>query len=290
MAPMADGTGPGTHLRFTRHPDLRSPVLVAAFEGWNDAGNAATTAVRFLTESWDARQFADIDPEVFYDFSSTRPLVTIDDDGQREISWPANTFAATTEDGGAPRAVTLLGIEPQLRWRTFCEQITDVAQQLDVRLVLTIGALLAEVPHTRPTTVFGTAYDPRVIAELGLQPSRYEGPTGIVGVLHAACRDVGLRSASLWAAVPTYVPSATSPKAALALVDKAAELLHTPLDTTELQIGAAAYERQVSEVVASDDDSASYVERLERDFDTDGPSLGSPTLSDEIEQFLREQE
>jgi proteasome assembly chaperone (PAC2) family protein len=278
------------HVRWTDRPRLRQPVLIAAFEGWNDAGDAATSAVRFLRDRWEARPFADLDPEDFYDFTSTRPLVRLDEGMQREITWPSNELSAGSIPGSGQDVVVLLGTEPQLRWRTFCEQLTGVATALGVRMVVTLGALLAEVAHSRPVSVIGTAFDPRVVQQLGLQQSRYEGPTGIVGVLHDACRRAGIESASLWAAVPTYVPGAPSPKAALALVERTAELLRVPVVTTELEIASASYERQVSELVAADDDTAEYVARLEAQHDEgDGDELQSgESLAEEVERFLRE--
>jgi proteasome assembly chaperone (PAC2) family protein len=278
------------HVRWTDRPRLRQPVLIAAFEGWNDAGDAATSAVRFLRDRWEARPFADLDPEDFYDFTSTRPLVRLDEGMQREITWPSNELSAGSIPGSGRDVVVLLGTEPQLRWRTFCEQLTGVATALGVRMVVTLGALLAEVAHSRPVSVIGTAFDPRVVQQLGFQQSRYEGPTGIVGVLHDACRRAGIESASLWAAVPTYVPGAPSPKAALALVERTAELLRVPVVTTELEIASASYERQVSELVAADDDTAEYVARLEAQHDEgDGDELQTgESLAEEVERFLRE--
>jgi len=197
--------------------------------------------------------------------------------------------------GGARDAVILVGVEPQLKWRTFASEIVGIARELDVGLVLTLGALLADVPHTRPVRVTGTAANPELVARLGLERSRYEGPTGIVGVLHDACNKASVASASLWAAVPHYVAATPSPKATLALVERAADLLSTSLVATDLEIASAAYERQVSEVVASDEDVSAYVGRLEESADEDeelleGTDLPSgETLVAELEKFLREQ-
>src|SRR3954468_15864440 len=230
------------HLLRTARPTLRQPVLVAAFEGWNDAGEAATFAARFLAERWDAEPFATIDPEEFFDFTSTRPHVQLDDNEQREIVWPATTLSSTSVPGADLDVIFVVGSEPQLKWRTFCAQIVDVAQEHDARLVVTLGALLAEVAHTRPVSIVGTAYDAALVRRLGLTRSAYQGPTGIVGVLHDACRQADIPSASLWAAVPTYVPSAPSPKAALALVERMSELLAVPIATTDLEIASASHE------------------------------------------------
>ena len=283
------------HVRWDDRPRLRHPVLIAAFEGWNDAADAATTAARYLRQQWGARPFASIDPEDFYDFSSTRPQVRLTEGLTREILWPTNELSAAAMPGGARDAVILVGVEPQLKWRTFASEIVGIARELDVGLVLTLGALLADVPHTRPVRVTGTAANPELVARLGLERSRYEGPTGIVGVLHDACNKASVASASLWAAVPHYVAATPSPKATLALVERAADLLSTSLVATDLEIASAAYERQVSEVVASDEDVSAYVERLEESADEDeelleGTDLPSgETLVAELEKFLREQ-
>jgi proteasome assembly chaperone (PAC2) family protein len=264
--------------------------MVAAFEGWNDAGDAATAATTFLQRQWDARLFAELDPEDFYDFTVTRPRVDLDEGVTRRIVWPANEFLAAEIPGTDRDVVIFRGVEPQLKWRTYCGEIIGVASALGIEMVLTLGALLAEVPHSRPVSVFGAAYDDVVAAELGLTPSSYEGPTGIVGVLHAACHDAGMRSASFWAAVPTYVPAAPSPKAALALVARTATLLHTSVDTTELEIASASYERQVSELVEEDDETSEWVASLEQRFDDEAIEFPSGTsIAEEVEKFLREQ-
>ena len=251
------------HVLWQDHPQLRRPVLVAAFEGWNDAADAASTAARYLGERWSGRTFATLDPEEFYDFSSTRPQVHLAEGITREIVWPTNTFMAATLPGSQRDAVVFLGVEPQLKWRTFCSEITGVARELGVEMVVTLGALLADVAHTRPVRVTGTAADPELVRRLGLERSRYEGPTGIVGVLHDACNRADIPSASLWAAVPHYVAATPSPKATLALVERTTALLASPLTTTDLEIAAASYERQITEVVEADEDVRDYVERLE---------------------------
>jgi proteasome assembly chaperone (PAC2) family protein len=278
------------HVRWTTRPTLRDPVVLAAFEGWNDAGDAASTAARDLVERWSCELVADVDPEEFYDFTRTRPEVRLDDDGLREIVWPATeVFAGTIPDAGVD-VIIIVGTEPQLRWRTYCAELTQVAAAQQARLCVTLGALLAEVPHTRPTPIVGTAYQPEVVAGLELQPSRYEGPTGIVGVLHDAWRRAGLSSASLWATVPAYVPGAPSPKAALALVERAATLLDTTVPATDLEIAAASYERQVSELVDADEETATYVASLEERHDVDPGRLPTAdSLADEVERFLRDQ-
>lgn len=280
------------HVRWTGPlPALRRPVLIAAFEGWNDAGDAATTAARFIADRLGAEPAADIDPEPFYDYIATRPRVSLDGDLNRSLTWPANEFRAAEAPGADRDAVVLVGIEPQLRWRTFCEQITGAARALGADRVITLGALLAEVPHSRPVEVYGTTEDEGLMEELGLSPSTYEGPTGIVGVLAAACRDAGFSTMSLWSAVPSYMPAAPSPKASLALIDRVCRATGIDVDAAELERAAAAYETRIGKLVAEDDDTAEYVAGLERDWDADrDPGLhGDPgTLVAEVEQFLRQ--
>ena len=205
-------------LRLIERPSLDRPILVASFRGWNDGGQGATLATGYLAKLWGAERFAEIDPEGFFDFQATRPHVTLVDGMSRRIDWPENALFHASVDGERD-AVLLMGVEPNLRWRTFTDLVVGLAKDLGVELVVTLGALLADVPHTRPAPVTGTASDPDLIERLGLQASRYEGPTGIVGVLHDACRRAGIPSASLWAAVPHYVSLAPSPRAALALCE-----------------------------------------------------------------------
>jgi len=262
-------------------------VLIVAFEGWNDAGDAASSAVRWFADRWDATPFGDIDPEDFFDFTSTRPEVRIEGT-DRVIDWPSNEFSATSLPSSGRDLVLLQGVEPQLRWRTFADLIIEVARELDASMVVSLGALLAEVPHSRPVGVAGTAYDERVVTRLGLAPSQYEGPTGIVGVLHDRCRSAGLESASLWATVPTYVPGAPSPKATLALVEKTAELLGEQVVTTDLQIAAASYERQINELVDDDEETQAYVAALEQRHDEQLGSAEPSELVEEVERYLRE--
>ncbi len=277
------------HVRWTARPDLPTSVVIAAFEGWNDAGDAASTAARYLIDRWDAELVATIDPEEFYDFTSTRPQVRLDD-GQRHIDWPSTEVYAATITDTETHVLIIVGTEPQLRWRTYTDELTEIAVSQHARLCITLGALLAEVPHTRPTAVVGTAYEPDVIGGLDLQPSSYEGPTGIVGVLHDAWRRAGLRSASLWATVPSYVPGAPSPKAALALIERTAAMLDTWVPSTDLEIASAAYERQVSELVDADEETSTYVTSLEERHDAPPEVLPSAeTIAEEVERFLREQ-
>jgi proteasome assembly chaperone (PAC2) family protein len=280
-------------LRISHRPELDRPVLVAAFRGWNDGGQGATLACGYLGRVWEAERFADIDPEGFVDFQATRPHVSLDEGLTRHIEWPENAFYHASPAGLGRDAVLLLGVEPNFRWRTFSNLIVGLAKELDVELVVTLGALLADVPHTRPAPVTGSASDPELIERLGLQHSRYEGPTGIVGVLHDACRDAGLASASLWAAVPHYVSLAPSPRAARAIVDRLGLLLGAEIDTTELVEAEESYATQVSEAVAGDAETAAYVEELERRSDTvdeiSEENLPSgDTLAAELTRFLRQ--
>jgi proteasome assembly chaperone (PAC2) family protein len=275
-----------------RRPVLEHPVLIAAFRGWNDGGQGASLAAGYLAKAWDARRFAEIDPEGFFDFQTTRPQVRLEEGYTRRIDWPETVFYHGRPDGIDRDAVLLLGVEPNLRWRTFSGLIVDFARELEVELVVTLGALLADVPHTRDAPVTGSATDPALIEQLGLQASRYEGPTGIVGVVHDACKRANIASASLWAAVPHYVSLAPSPKAASALCARLADLLGTEIDTAELDEAAEAYVHQVSDAIATDEETAAYVEELERrvdEFDeSDIPS--GESLAAELSRFLRERE
>ncbi|MGI8809296.1 MAG: PAC2 family protein [Acidimicrobiales bacterium] len=281
------------HVRWQDRPQLRRPVLVAAFEGWNDAADAASSAARYLRDDWSARPFASIDPEEFYDFTATRPQVRLVQGITRRIDWPEIELSYAALPGTSRDVVVLLGHEPQLKWRTFTEQVVGLATNLGVELIVCLGALLADVPHTRPVRVTGTAADADLVRRLGLGRSTYEGPTGIVGVLHEAFGRAHLPSASLWAAVPHYVGSTPSPKASLALVERAAELLSTSVDTHDLAVAVADYEREVSEVVAADEEVTAYVRRLEASADdedvvADMQTVTGDTLAAELERYLRE--
>ncbi|GAC1319057.1 MAG: PAC2 family protein [Acidimicrobiales bacterium] len=291
-------------LRWDDRPTLRRPVLIAAFEGWNDAGDGASAAAGYLARRWGARPFASIDPEEFYDFTSTRPEVRLEGGLTRSLEWPEVSFSWAPLGGTGRDVVLLRGAEPQLRWRTFAALTIEVATALGVELVLTLGALLAEVPHTRPVRVIGTAANAELISRFDLRPSRYEGPTGILGVLQDAFAKAGVPSASLWASVPAYVGQTPSPKATLALVTRLAELLDVDVPTVDLDLAAASYERQVDEVVAADEDATAYVRSLEEVADTeerfaddeiddddeiDPADLpGGDALAAEVERFLRD--
>lgn len=283
-------------LRIHERPTLQQPVLIGAFRGWNDGGQAATLAAGYLARIWGARKFADIDPELFVDFQATRPHVTLEEGRTRRIEWPENAFFRARIPGTERDAVILIGTEPNYRWRTFSEIVADLASDLGVELFVTLGALLADVPHTRPSPVTGAATDPELVDELGLQLSRYEGPTGIVGVLLDACRRSGIPSVSLWAAVPHYVSLAPSPKAARALCERLAGILGIEIELAELVEAESEYVDQVSEAVASDADTAAYVEELEQRADSldwleeSGALPSGDVLAAEIARFLRERE
>ena len=274
------------HIRWDKHPPLRDPVFIAAFEGWNDAGDAASGAVRYLLDRYDGQEFAHVDPEEFFDFTSARPHVRVDDEGQRGLTWPSTDISVVSLPDDRD-AVLIVGVEPHLRWRTFGDEIVELAKELGCSLFVTLGAMVAEVPHSRPVRVVGSVTDKALGERLDLPASTYEGPTGIVGVLTSACVEAGLPTASLWAAVPTYVPAAPSPKAALALVERLAEVLEIWLPTTDLEIASASYERQVSELVAEDDETADYVRNLEDSHDRDLDQPGR-SLVEEVERFLRD--
>jgi len=280
-------------LRIHGRPELERPVLLAAFRGWNDGAQAASLAAGYLAKTWGAEQFAEVDPEDFFDFQATRPHVSLEDGLTRRIDWPETGFYHARPEGLDRDIVLLLGIEPNLRWRTFTDLVVGLAQELEVELMITLGALLADVPHTRPAPVTGSASDEELVQRLGLSASRYEGPTGIVGVLHDACRQADIPSASLWAAVPHYVSLTPSPRAAVALCERLGSLIGVEVDVDELEEAAQSYEEQVSEAVASDEETASYVEELERRADSIEESSDLPSgdaLAAELTRFLRERD
>ena len=281
-------------LRIDRRPELTRPVLVAAFRGWNDGAQAATLAAGYLAKTWAAERFAEVDPEDFFDFQATRPHVSLEQGLTRRIDWPETAFYHARPDGLDHDIVLLLGIEPNLRWRTFSDLVVGLANDLGVELMITLGALLADVPHTRPAPVTGSATDEELVERLGLSASRYEGPTGIVGVLHDVCRQRGIASASLWAAVPHYVAVAPNPKGALAVLRRLESLVGVTVDAQDLETAAVDYERQVSRAVELDPDVQAFVERLERAADEEEglPDPGSlpsgDVLAREFQRFLRQ--
>lgn len=281
-----------------RDLELNDPVLIASFRGWNDAGEAASFAASHLARVWSAEKIGSIDPEEFYDFQAVRPQVELRDGSTREIKWPSNEMSAARIPGATNDVLLLEGTEPNLRWKTFSGVIADMVERFDVKLVITLGALLADVPHSRPVPITGTAADRELIERLGLQRSRYEGPTGIVGVLHDAFARQGIPSASLWAAVPHYLAVSPNPKAALALVDKTVELIGVSAEVDDLQRASAAYEERVAEIVATDEDVQAYVQLLESR--SDDRTLESPmsteelptgdALAAELEKFLQDRD
>jgi predicted ATP-grasp superfamily ATP-dependent carboligase len=282
-------------LRWERRPDgLRAPALVCAFKGWNDAGEAATSAISFMGASLDASRFATIDPEQYVDFQATRPLVKLAEGTTRAIEWPEwEVYEARIPR--APRDLVILtGPEPSYRWREFCAQVIELAEALGVQLVVTLGALLADVPHSRPVSVTAFASDAALVERLSLQPPTYEGPTGIVGVLQNACAEAGMPSASLWAAVPHYVAVAPNPKGALAILRRLESLVGVTVDAQDLETAAVDYERQVTRAVELDPEVQAFVERLERAADeeegpTDLSQLPSgDVLAREFQRFLRQ--
>src|SRR5215468_4158760 len=278
-------------LRISTRPDLRSPVLICAFRGWNDGGQGATLAASFLAKAWKAEQFADIDPENFFDFQVSRPNVSLVGGETRRIDWPETSFMHAPIPGLERDSVILLGIEPNLRWRRFGDLVAGLAEEVGVELVVTLGSHLADVPHTRPSPVTGSASDQHLIEELGLERSRYEGPTGIVGVLHDAFYRRGIPAVSLWAAVPHYVSLAPSPRAALALCDRLGSLLGAAIDTQELDDASDKYADQVSQAVATDEETAAYVEELEqRSDEIAAQDVSGETLAAELTRFLRDRE
>jgi len=280
-------------LRIDHRPELTRPILVAAFRGWNDGAQAASLAAGYLAKTWDADRFAEVDPEEFFDFQAARPHVSLEEGLTRRIDWPETSFYHARPAGLDRDVVLLLGIEPNLRWRTFTELVVGLAEELGIEMLITLGALLADVPHTRSAPVTGSASDEELVERLGLSASRYEGPTGIVGVLHDVCSRRGIPSASLWAAVPHYVSLTPSPRGALALCERLGAVLGIEIDAGELEEAARNYEEQVSEAVASDEETAAYVDELERRSDQldDATELPSgDALAAELTRFLRERD
>lgn len=278
-------------LSYQSRTRLRRPVLVAAFEGWLDAGDAATSAVRYLRDTWNADVFASVDAEEFFDFQAHRPQVHLNEDGIREITWPTTDFASAAIPGTDRDAVLLLGIEPSMRWPTFCRHVLDVAQTTGAELLVALGALLAGRPHTRPIRITGTATNPELSSKFGLATPRYEGPTGITGVLLDACRRNGLDAVQLLGWVPHYLQGGPSPAASLALLQRLGSLLDIPIELTKLEEGARRHDSRISEAVRSDPDIAATVQELERQADAEEldeiPS--GEELAAEVERFLRNQ-
>jgi proteasome assembly chaperone (PAC2) family protein len=285
------------YVKLEWRPELERPVLIAAFTGWNDAADAASLALATVAESWEVRRFGGFDAEEFFDFQATRPQIKLTDGITRTIEWPENVVSATeprVEAAGGRGAVLLSGPEPNFRWRSFSEAVAELAKDLGAELVVTMGALLADVPHSRPVTISANSQEPRLVESLNLSASRYEGPTGITGVLHRVCAEAALPSVSFWASVPHYLPAVPSAPAALALIESLSSLLGVKVEKTDLEQTAATYQEQVSAAVSRDEDLASYVRMLEERFDShadeEGRSLPSgDDLARELESFLRQQ-
>ena len=289
-------------LKVHSRPDgLRRPILIMAFAGWNDAAESATTAVRYLGTSLHAEKFAEIDPEEFYHFGLTRPHVRFKpgSETEREITWPATEFSLARASDLARDVIVGVATEPHLRWKAYCGQVLDLARSCEVGLILSLGALLAEVPHTRPVRLSGSASDPELGARLGVRPTRYEGPTGIVGVLNTIAREQGFATANLWANVPHYISGIENPKATLALIRRVAPILGATLDTNDLEEAGKQFDSNLKEIVAQNNKIANYVKKLEsRDVEEEAPPAAQSRQSDlppaselvaEIEQFLRQQ-
>jgi proteasome assembly chaperone (PAC2) family protein len=277
----------------TEVPQLRSPVLVCAFRGWNDAASAASAALTAVAGSFDAEQIAEVDPEDYFDFQATRPTIILSEGQTRHIEWPQNNLIAVRVPGADRDLVLFDGTEPNLRWRTFSETIATAADALGVEMVITLGALVAEVSHTLPVPITGLASDEQLVEELDLQRSNYEGPTGIVGIVHDCCRNLGIPSASLWAAVPHYVAAVPNPKAALALLRRLEGLTGIAVDATELEEETASYEEQIGRAVAANPEIAELVERIEAeqaeqlgDDPADLPSADA--IAREFQDFLQQ--
>jgi proteasome assembly chaperone (PAC2) family protein len=269
-------------------PELIDPVMVAAFEGWNDAGDAATGTVEHLEQVWGADRFTSLDPEEYYDYQVNRPVVSLAADGSRTLTWPTTRFSLVRHPERGRDVVLVRGIEPNMRWQAFCAEVLRLAHELGVEMIVTLGALLADCPHTRPVPVTGTTSQPGLATSLGLEPSRYEGPTGIVGVLQEAATRAGLPAVSVWAAVPHYVAQSPCPKATLALVRRVEDLLDLPVPLEELPEQARAWEHGVDELAAEDSDVAEYVEALEQAKDaTELPEASGEAIAKEFERYLR---
>jgi proteasome assembly chaperone (PAC2) family protein len=273
---------------FDGWPRLTEPIAVAAFEGWNDAGDAASNAVDHLREVWGATPVAEIDPDPYYDFQVNRPTVSVDADGTRHLVWPTTRLYQCRPAGATRDIVLLRGVEPNMRWRAFCEELVDALNILDVRTVVTLGALLSDSPHTRPTPVSGTAYDPATAAQFGLDRSRYEGPTGIVGIFQDACGSAGIPAVSFWAAIAHYVAQPPNPKATIALLHRVEEILDIAVPLADLPQDAEDWQKLVDEMAAEDDEVTEYIRNLEeRDEDSELREASGEAIASEVEKYLR---
>src|SRR6266508_649062 len=288
MTESADGDH-RAEIEFDGWPELTDAVLVAAFEGWNDAGDAATGSIEHLELVWDSQPLMAIDPDEYYDFQVNRPTVSMVDGVTRRVSWPTTRLSVCRPPGAAFDLVLVRGIEPNMRWRAFCDELLDVIRALDVRVVVTLGALLSDTPHTRPTSVTGTSYDQASAVKYGLEKSRYEGPTGIVGVLQDACVQAGVPAITTWAAVPHYVSQPPSPKATLALLHRVEEVLDVEVPLGGLPEQAEEWQRTVSEMAEEDEDVRNYVRALEERGDAETPlnETSGEAIAADFERYLR---
>jgi len=270
----------------TEESSPKAPIMVIAFAGWNDAGGASTWAIRSLLEKTIATEILTFDSEDYYDFSRERPTVHLDGES-RYLSWPKNTISLS-DDGSL---LLMEGVEPQLNWKTFTQSILDEAQNHNVSMIITLGSLLAEVPHSRPVLIHGVSENTEINRTYGLQTSSYEGPTGIIGVINQLSTDAGIPNMSFWATVPNYVAGAESPKAALALIEKLKTTLNLSLNTTDLEIASSAYERQINQIIEGDPDTSKYVDELEDNYDAGDYEVASPEdFVKDVENFLRDQD
>lgn len=276
---------------FPNLPELTDPVLVLAFEGWNDAGEAATGALEHLLEIWDSEWLGEMDPEDYYDFSVHRPEATFDEEGRRQVVFPTTRLFLAKPPKSARSIVVMRGIEPNNRWRGFTEDIMNILRELDIRMVVTLGAMLAETPHTRPIPVHSSASDPGLCARYGFEASRYEGPTGIVGIITAACDVIRIPVVSLWAAVPHYYAQPPSPKGTLALIAALENILDIEIPVGDLPEEAHAWETDVDELAADNEDVTGYVHQLETSHDAEAPQETSgDEIAKEFERYLRRRE
>ena len=275
-------------IEIEQFPVLRSPILIAAFEGWNDAADAASGVVDHLLEVWDTRMVAVIDPEDFYDFQVNRPIVGTDESGMRRITWPSTQLSVASPPGALRDVILLRGIEPNMRWRQFCAELLAGADELGAEMVVTLGALLADTPHTRPIPVSGTTTEPELADRLKLEQSNYEGPTGIVGVFQDACVRTDMPAVSFWAAVPHYVAQPPCPKATLALLGQLEDLLEISIPLGDLPEESRAWERGVDELSEEDEEIGDYVRALEETRDTaELPEASGEAIAREFERYLK---
>lgn len=274
-------------------PTLRDPVLVAAFEGWNDAADAASGAVEHLELIWDAQPLAELDSEDYYDYQVNRPTVRQVDGVTREIQWPSAMLSVCSPPGSDRDVVLLRGVEPNMRWRSFCNDILEFVEQLGVSTVVILGALLADTPHTRPVPVTGTAYNKEAAERFNLEQTRYEGPTGITGVLQDACVRAGVPAISFWAAVPHYVSQPPNPKAIIALLHRVEDVLDVEVPLGGLPEQAEEWEGAINEMTAGDEEIAEYVRSLEErgdaevDINDAMAKIDGDAIAAEFEKYLR---